>query len=333
MTAPLRIEVVEDFDGLLALEAAWNALDSRVGRTAFQTFAWNRTWWELVGARTGRHRQHILRWSLDGRCLGIAPFVVEQTPDARTLMFLGDPWNDYNDVLLPDLGTELGAQATALLAQHLREGLGADWDRVDLSGIPSWSPLFGMAATGPAGPYTGELAWQSQQRSLTRDEAGVESMSARRKIKRLEAEGALKLRLITDPDGLQSAVADFMTMHIRQWYGRPEAVAPFVEPEVMRFYTNSIPDLARAGLGLVELTLEAVPVGYIYGLVRGTSFMSYRPTYERELAPLSPGSAMHALAFPMLRRHGFSSFDFGRGVHSYKDALADASIDCLRLVL
>jgi hypothetical protein len=125
MAKALSVEIVSSADEFDALAENWRALHDAAGRSVFQSFEWNRTWWRHFGAG---NVLHILTVTGPNGLVAIAPFYRE-TPRVlwvapmRTLRWIGGDMADYQDLLVA-AGYE--ADACALIAATLLDEAPAD---------------------------------------------------------------------------------------------------------------------------------------------------------------------------------------------------------------
>jgi CelD/BcsL family acetyltransferase involved in cellulose biosynthesis len=114
----------EQFD---SLALAWRELESRAPATLpFQTFAWNRSWWNHLAAKGGWVRDDLLILAVrtrEGRLVGVAPMMVTRRPgvgpiSVRTLSFFGaDP--NLTEVRGPLCDSEFEDEAISAIQRHL----------------------------------------------------------------------------------------------------------------------------------------------------------------------------------------------------------------------
>ena len=74
--APLRVELVGDFDQVSALRSQWDDLALRSGGDVFSTFDWCREWWRVFGV-ANRELRLCLGWRGE-RLVGILPLFWER---------------------------------------------------------------------------------------------------------------------------------------------------------------------------------------------------------------------------------------------------------------
>ncbi len=103
-TGPLELKVITDRADFDALEAEWNGLFARAGRShqLFLSFNWLWHWCNhyLVPDRTTRLSIVIAR--RDGRLVMVWPLVTERSRGLTMLSWMGDPVSQYGDVLIDD---------------------------------------------------------------------------------------------------------------------------------------------------------------------------------------------------------------------------------------
>jgi CelD/BcsL family acetyltransferase involved in cellulose biosynthesis len=110
--AELHFKVVDD---IAALEADWNTLATRAAypRQGFQSFAWMRAW--AAHYADDGHDLRIVLGYRAGELALIWPLGLRRRFGIAVLQFLGEPLNQYHDVLIDD-----DAPAQALMTAALR---------------------------------------------------------------------------------------------------------------------------------------------------------------------------------------------------------------------
>src|SRR5436190_16854522 len=77
-------------------QRSWNTLASRGTNTVVQTHQWHQSWLTAYG----RQFEALIAVAGNGSAIaGVAPLVVEQTPQGRIGRFIGDGRADYCDFL------------------------------------------------------------------------------------------------------------------------------------------------------------------------------------------------------------------------------------------
>lgn len=101
--AGLELAVVSTRDGFDRLEAEWNALFARAGRSThvFQQFNWNWHWANhFLHTDDGRVRLAIVTGRRNGELVMVWPLVIERLAGLRVLAWMGEPVSQYGDVLV-----------------------------------------------------------------------------------------------------------------------------------------------------------------------------------------------------------------------------------------
>lgn len=330
----VAVDRVSDEAAFEALAPRWDALFSATRpRSVFQSFAWCRSWWRAVGRHDPACSLSVLVLSEGGRDVALAPLVVHESASGRSLGFLGGPWPDAQDVLLdPSLPRPFPPLLDALRERALR-------DRVGLDEIPPTSNLLGEgvspASPAPAG-FALEAASRSPRLGLTDDAAFARAIGKANVVagaSRLERLGPLAARHHAEPAAIAERLPAFRAMHLAQWRGRTDAVAPFGDPDVDRFFDETVDRMGAAGLLLLsELTLGGRPIAFAFGYRLDGVYGFYRTAFDAAYAAHSPGHVLLRELFLFLRASGFSTFDFLRGAYAYKYRYANGERAAVRLV-
>jgi CelD/BcsL family acetyltransferase involved in cellulose biosynthesis len=106
----LSFETVTTRAGFDALEADWNALFVRAGRSTqvFQSFNWNWHWAQhFLSDPRGRTTFAIVTGRRAGQLVIVWPLVMERMSGLRSLAWLGEPVSQYGDVLMEESAASL----------------------------------------------------------------------------------------------------------------------------------------------------------------------------------------------------------------------------------
>ena len=110
LTTDLALALITTRIGFDNLEADWNALFARAGRSAhvFQTFNWNWHWANhfLAEPRTATTLA-VITGRRDGELVMVWPLVMERRTGLRTLAWMGEPVSQYGDVLMVECAESL----------------------------------------------------------------------------------------------------------------------------------------------------------------------------------------------------------------------------------
>jgi len=111
------------FTSFEAAESEWRAFEATASGSAFQSFDWLSAWHRHVGA-AAKVQPVIVKVSISGETLLLAPFGIETSLGIRTLVWLGGRFTDYNAPLLaPDFDWRLAKGGFPALWAHIHAAL------------------------------------------------------------------------------------------------------------------------------------------------------------------------------------------------------------------
>ena len=220
--ADLELSLVTDLSGFEALEADWNELFERSGRSTqlFQTYNWLWNWCvHFLPKKADAHTSlAVVTGRRDGRLVVLLPLLCVRGWGMTRLTLMGDPVNQYGDALVEahaetqfDLKKALAfaITATAADAVYLRKV------RDDAAIAPLLAQLGATITQTQQAPYlsfgtTRDFAeWeQSYSKSARRNR--------RRQLRRLMDHGETKFRQLAPGHGASAAVSTALTLK-RQW--------------------------------------------------------------------------------------------------------------------
>jgi CelD/BcsL family acetyltransferase involved in cellulose biosynthesis len=129
-TAPqgCTFTIVTSRQGFDALEAEWNDLFWRAGKSTqiFQSFNWNWHWCNHFlspSDEDARPSLAILTGRRDGRLVMVWPLVLERVAGLSQLSWMGDPVSQYGDVLVEPEAVPFLAEAWSFITRELKPDL------------------------------------------------------------------------------------------------------------------------------------------------------------------------------------------------------------------
>jgi CelD/BcsL family acetyltransferase involved in cellulose biosynthesis len=332
----------------------WDSLAERTPwATPFSRHCVQKAWWNAYGATAHDQTLVVVDESAPETLVGIVPLMhrhelepgdvaarttirhqpgrpIRAVPASATAVFFGASYHaDYATVLAApaDLRAVCDAVAAALAGQD-----SSRWDVVDLRRLRAGDPATDALAKS--------LEWVGPQAglSLTREQEDVcpvltlapgmdyeaylgtldkkERHEIRRKVRRAEAAGEVRLETSTDPAGDLDA---FVELHQKRWGA--EGLFPPTEGGAAsrRFFAGLFEDCAPTGI--VDLSFLSVGGRRIAAGVTfddGEAVYYYNAGVEPEARELSPGVVMVACYIQRAIGLGRSRVDFLRGDESYK---------------
>jgi CelD/BcsL family acetyltransferase involved in cellulose biosynthesis len=286
---------------------------------------WLSAWWQVFGEGM---EPEVLRVRKGERILGLAPLVVRD----RSARLMGHPdVCDYLDVVVDPENT---AQFFKSLLKYLvRRGI----RRLDLGPLRPESPL--LVKGSPMAAQTGnrvvcektEVAmelplptgWETYLQML----AGKQRHEIRRKLRRLHEAAAVRYRVVTGGDAMESALDRFLDL-----FGANRADKRVFMTDRMQLFFRQLARNMGAWqmlrLGLLELDGDPAAAVMCFDH-RGTTYL-YNNGYARKYRHLSVGLLSKALAIKDSIERGMKRFDLLKGGETYKRHLGGREIPLYR---
>jgi len=325
----IRVEEVRDRRALDGYEAEWRALvEATPSAELFSTPEWITSWldayWEgrpiaFLFARDG------------GRLAGVAPLLRDESGMLRCRGSLalptdagswrgeitqaGDPAGEALAALFGYLRADgrfrltLGRMATdSVTARALQDATG----RSGLWAV--WREEHGTPLVSLRGTFEEYL--QSRSKHVRHE--------LKRKRKKLEASGAMELRVVHRPEELDAALGDVMAVEARSWKG--EAGTSFLEgPGDLRFFRSLIERTAdRQWVRIYLLYHEGRPIAHLFGVVYGKRYYAINCSFDTAFEKHSPGAVVVLRAIEDGFAQGLETFDFLGSEYRWKEELATA---------
>lgn len=314
-------EYVNSLDRFLALEAEWDALESRSPCHIFQNHRFLRSWLEIAGTQTKVQLATVL-YREDGILQGILPCCVTKRMGIPTLSWLGGfHIIDYGDVIF-DHSADLPAAAFLGEALNLikqRNGFHVrffDNVRVDSTAYSFFQHYFRPYRSTVAPFIRLGQSFEHYIDSLKVFRRKTKSDTLRQ-IRRLSDLGSLDFRVCEyyeeELDFVVQAFLDQKRERLNE-LGKTGAIELpgyadllFVEAHQNRFRHLSYLSLNNQ--------IIAVHLGYRY---RNDTFYYYMPSFDNEYAAYSPGRVLIYFLLKHCYEHGVEVFDFTAGNEKYK---------------
>jgi CelD/BcsL family acetyltransferase involved in cellulose biosynthesis len=322
----MRLDVVTDEPGFLALREEWNALlGMSRANTIFLTWEWAHTWWRhlsggaalrLVVVRSGREVVAIAPWLVRDRDV----LRLELIP---TLQFLGtgSAGADYLDVIVkPDVEAEALAALASYVAQQpwqadfsaMQPGARARFLAAGLA-ERGWRPAVRTSDVCPFIPMAGRT-WEMYLGALGREHR----YNFRRRLNRLQRDHAMQLERASTDEQRAVALEQLVRLHNERWAGRGGSTA-FHTRALIEFHREfSTLALANGWLRLFTLRADDTPAAALYGLAYGGTFSFYQAGFDARFSPMSVGLVTMGLAIQSAFGEGLAEYDFLHGAEAYK---------------
>ena len=331
----LRIAIEYEMD---AVEVVWRFLESISEVTLFQTWTWQKTWFDTVGAARGDRPAIVVIRDCNDAPQGLLPFAIRRRRGYREASWLAEPFLDYGmPLLMPALLDPRVWSGDGTLWQDIMRMLPADIIRLENM------PMRVGTATNPlcdALPVEEEpdIAWHCELTgyddlaSLQAARRQAKSLSSdRRKARRLREIGPVR---VASPSTFEEAeeIIDTLYAHkISQLQARNESSIyddPNYRKFMLRLWQNSDPSL--------RVDMSALWVGDEIGAThwsavhRGRFYYLQLSRHMGEIGRYSPGNELlHTLLSDSISEQ-LPVFDFGLGDEPYKQRYATGSIHLFR---
>jgi len=315
----LRVETIENVDGLEAIESEWRELWRRdTAATPFEAPEWLLPWTRHVWGG-GKLRAIAVR---DGRGLaGLAPLFLwgfGKAPAITRVSFLGAGVTDHLGMLADP---EVAVAAARLVFERLA-AIRDEWHVCDLEELRSGSALLRTelpprlsGLQSPCGvcpvltlPASMDELWASLTPKFRKNLRQAEA--------RLRRNGAEFLT--ARPDEVGETMGALFRLHAARWRERGEA-GVLASDALQRFHLDAAERLARSGL----LRLNAIRLGgeiiaAQYNLWRNGRLYYYLSGFNPAQARYSPGAVLLAWSIGSAIAEGGVEVDFLRNREDYK---------------
>jgi CelD/BcsL family acetyltransferase involved in cellulose biosynthesis len=316
----VRCEVIRDFSRLEALAPEWTRLwEADPQGEIFQSFLWNRAWWQACGAAVKLCTPIVLAGS---ELLGILPLVQR---DGR-LEFLGYPQADYGDVICAEAST------VQVLESSLRElQKQGEWREGLLDGLPQESRIVRYAAKLPTDARRSVqlVASETCYTILLGDQpAGMLDSLARkqhlrRRQNKLEKAGKVVFRHLESlPEALHHLDLFFVCQRRRRAiHGKSSAAESAEFRELLRNLVQAFDLKEDLHFGVLEL--DGRPLAWHVSFEAHDKLVFYQQTFEVDAWDFAPGEALLRYLLLFAKERIGREFDFTRGDEPFKARFAN----------
>jgi CelD/BcsL family acetyltransferase involved in cellulose biosynthesis len=312
------VDVVTDYDALVALEHEWNDAVARARVPhPFLSHEWVRTWWDAFRTRDTRLYIQVVR--ANGRITAIAPLMRETVRmhgiPARCVRFIHNDHTPRTDMIIAE-DAEASYQAIWQALRTSRER----WDVLLLSQLEHGSKTQDVlrAFAAREGLRTG--SWRSSDSPYLAISGGwdayLNTLSAkfrsnlRNRLSRLSKIGPVSLEVLTGRAQIAAAADDAWRLESSGWK-REEGTSIASDPTVQRFYTSLIERGADAGwLELLFLKVGDRRIATSYGACFDRRLFLFKTGYDPEFATGAPFKTLTSLAIEDACRRGLREVDF-----------------------
>jgi len=314
---PLRVDTITDWQGLLDLQPAWDALLEESGVDhPFLSHEWVRTWWECFGAG---HQLYVLVVKDREQPIAIVPLMLSAGRfcglRVRRLQTAGNVHTQRFDVISGRRRPEAyRAIWRALLQQK------ALWDVLVLSHLPAGSPTLTMLSSLAQGDGYLTGVWRSAEAPYIPIEGGWDAYfrqrtpklrsNLRRRGNHLKESGDVRMEVVDSEPEVGDALEEGLRLEAAGWKGRAgTAIAD--DESTHRFYSLLARRAARRGwLRLHFLSVGGRRIAFDFSLLYADKAYLLKPAYDPAFATCSPYSQLLVRVLQDCFDRGVKEFDF-----------------------
>ncbi|MER8012038.1 GNAT family N-acetyltransferase [Streptomyces sp. NPDC094149] len=299
--------------------AATDFLDAHElsARTPFQTCGWWRAWIREAADAEGA-TPVLVHMTRPDRPTLVVGLQLHQDGGTALLRPLSWPWADYHEVAhvgdASSAGPEPDIGGLAEAIGRCQQEFGA---KLELSDLIADGPLLRAVSELGATPWPTNLVFRLDLTDPDIVRRVSERRDIRRKRRRIERLGTLRLTCADTPGRIAARLPAFIDLHTQQWRDRPDAVAPFDGGVVDRTF-GAVAAEPSSGARLHELWLDETLLAGWFGFWHDRTYYAYRTAYDLAHGRDSPGHLLTAAMVTELAALGTNTFDLMRGAYAYK---------------
>jgi len=308
----IDFQLITNIEDFISLRDEWNDVLLKSGiQNAFLRHEWLCSWWKSYGKDK---ELMILKFSRDGQTIGFIPLMKYTTVltglKLKAIGFLTNHWTRMNFILASHTDECLESLAAYIkeskeifiLAQMHREHeiykkLGCILKEQHISFAEQEKPHAYVDLKG-----TWEDYFNSQSRNFR--------MDSRRKLKRFEKEGAVRLARSKGEDA-DKVLLQLKAIAQNCWQAK-DNVNIISTSEGFHFYQDICETTLKGSmLDFTVLTVDDKPVAYMVGLIQHDCYFAFDTAYDKNFEEFSPGLILHNLLMEELYKDKVRIFDFG----------------------
>jgi len=328
----LELAVVSTREAFDALEADWNDLFVRAGRSAqlFQAFNWNWHWANhFLDGDGHRVRLAVVTGRRDGRLVMVWPLVQERCAGLRVLAWMGEPVTQYGDVLIED-GPFQGAllrDALGFIVNTLKPDVARlNKVRADAAVAPLLADLDAISTQQLEAPYL-DLASAPTFAQYAERYPTKARKNRRRLARRLEEHGVCGFETLSEGPEAARMAAHAVALK-RIWLQQKGLVSPaFADPRTLAFFIAAAGDAQRTTHIRVAVlkageAIAAVEIGFACGERIAIHIMAYDLTFDKAAA----GILLLEHMIEQSLSQGVATYDLMAPGDGYKKEWADGAV-------
>ncbi len=319
----LKIRIFKNFDDT-DLKKSWIRIVQENEYFLQNSFEWCDSWWKYY------HKNkilHVITLVHNHHIIAIVPLYLEKRFVFSILRFIGSGFTDYHQILISkDYNYHSIAEK---IFEYLSSFL--EWDLICLEQVNDEDLLYNYLNKNMNFQKKflvecpiGELKYENFDDFL-RDIKKSDCEHYKRRMRRLEEKGNLRIIKITDFENFDKYFDALIDIHNRRWDNAPGTTKFMIDLNLLflRDVFKKIFDLHKAVLYL--LTLDNEILSYQLGYIEHQQFYSWNASFNPDFYKYSPGTIITILIIKDLienrKSHNFYKFNYMRGGYDYKKRL------------
>jgi len=323
--APLRVELVRDYEAFARLAPVWNRLVEEAGIDhPFMRHEWIRTWWDCFEHGGSLH---VLLVKQGEDPIAIAPLMLDRGRvygcPVRRLRGIADVHTERFDFILARRPKEACAAIWKYLAAE-----SSHWDVLELRQVPEggrvneYVPLYAYedkfllgrwpSSQGPYVPVT--QPWEAYLKTLSKRHLS----NLRGRAKGLRRHGEERHEIVTGSEHLDRTLTEAFLLEAAAWKGRA-GTAIVSRPDRQAFYTQLMRRAADRGWMRVHfLTLNGKRIAVQLALAMQHKLYILKSGYDPQYAQFAPSLLLCEMVLRDAWNRQFTEVDFLGDVERWK---------------
>jgi len=325
---------VGDRAGFDALEAEWNSLFERAGRSAqlFQNFNWLWHWCNhyLADPATDRGtRLAIITARREGRLVMVWPLVSARSGGITMLSWMGEPVSQYGDVLVDDVadaGAILRAAWTFIATRSGADVVLLRKVRADAAVAPLLLEVGAIVTERLEAPYL-DLASAPSFADYEKRYSSGARRNRKRQRRRLEERGPVDIEVHTQGARASELARTAIDLK-RAWLSERGLVsAAFADDRIGAFFADVAGGAVRpAGCRVLAMRCGEAPVALEIGLACKERAAIHVIAYDRAYEKAAAGALLMEESIRRSCEAGLATFDLLAPAAPYKADWADGAV-------
>ena len=327
-----KIEIITSTNQWTNLESEWDELLSNsVKNEIFQTYSWQRTWWDHWGSGN----LSIVVCYDEEKLVCILPFYIESKYSLKIVKFIGSTNSDYLDIIIDSscCVEEVLLESLKHFIKHCR------FDTIELEELPSGSPLLEIVRKKklklmsrldnnsvcvyiPA-ISTGQIYDEYvNKKQISRLKSSYKKLQ---KIGRIQYE---ELLLLSEND-----LNTFYELHADRWMSKGKSSG--LSEQKYRSYFNALHrEFSKKNqLFFPVLRLDNEIIACMFGFIYNSKIYYYIPTFKQELMYYNLGHLLIMNIVNSRADEAMNEVDLLRGTEPYKYIWSNCERQNYKLIL